>query len=86
MNLNSEINLSNLMPGEDALIVFFSESLETRFLNRLQEIGFLIGEKIELLQEAPFGRDPISVRVKGGVYAIRRADAEKIIVRKNKTI
>ena len=50
------------------------------FITRLLEMGFLEGSFVELLHEAPFGADPIAVRVRGSVVAIRRAEANAIEV------
>lgn len=47
---------------------------------RLLEMGFVEGAKIELLQEGPIGRDPIAVRVDDLTVALRRRDAEVILV------
>jgi ferrous iron transport protein A len=47
---------------------------------RLLEMGFVEGARIELLQEGPFGRDPIAVRVDDITVALRRRDADVILV------
>ena len=45
---------------------------------RLMEMGFLEGSRVEILHEAPFGKDPIAVRVRGALIAVRRSDALEI--------
>ncbi len=83
MILNKEIpeKLGELEPGCRAEIVGFAPADGLKdFLYRLHEVGFLIGESIEILQDAPLGGDPISIRVKDAVYAIRREDANLILV------
>lgn len=85
MILNSEIfeTLGQLHPGDQAEILGFCVEDELQdFLHRLFEIGFLVGEKLEVIQEAPVSKDPISVRVKDAIYALRRQDANLIRVRK----
>lgn len=85
MVLNSEIpqKLGTLGPGARGEIVGFCiEDDRQGFLHRLYEIGFLVGETIEILQEAPVSKDPISVRIKDATYALRRQDANLIQVRK----
>jgi ferrous iron transport protein A len=47
-------------------------------LQRLLEMGFLVGARVEVVHEAPFGADPIAVRVRGALVAVRREDALKI--------
>lgn len=45
---------------------------------RLLEMGLLEGSTIELIHEAPFGGDPIAVRVRGALLALRRNEANYI--------
>ncbi len=77
-------SLGQLSPGEKAEIVGFQQPDEAAasFLHRLFEVGFLEGSHLEVLQEAPFSKDPISVRIKDATYALRRAEASLIQVRK----
>lgn len=85
--LNKEIAahaLGELNPGEKAEITGFSSpSVENEgFLHRLFEVGFLVGSELEVLQQAPYSGDPISIRIKEATYALRRAEANLIHVRK----
>lgn len=85
MILNKEgiMQLGSLKVGETAEIVGFASGDELQsFLIRLYEIGFLEGERVKVLQEAPIGRDPISVLIKDAVYALRREDANLIQVKR----
>ena len=80
---NNSENLGALHPGDFAEITGFQESKEREsFLYRLFEIGFLVGETLEVLNHAPLSRCPISVKIKDATYAIRREDASLIRVRK----
>ncbi len=74
--------LGNLRPGERAEIIGFLDPTEDSadFLHRLFEVGFLVGAQVELLHEAPFSGDPISVRIKEATYALRRAEANLVQV------
>lgn len=47
---------------------------------RLREVGFDEGVSVELLHAAPFGGDPIAVRVDGATVALRRTHARLIEV------
>jgi ferrous iron transport protein A len=42
---------------------------------RLAEIGFLAGERVQLLRRGPIGGDPLLVRVGASTFALRRAEA-----------
>lgn len=73
--------LGELSPGARAEIVGFCvrDGLEGFFL-RLSEVGFVVGESVEVLQKAPFGGSPISFRIKDATYALRKEDASLILV------
>ncbi|MDZ5646621.1 FeoA family protein [Nitrospirillum sp. BR 11828] len=47
---------------------------------RLLEIGFVEGARVEILHEGLFGRDPIAVKVDDMRVALRRREAEAILV------
>lgn len=47
---------------------------------RLMEMGLIEGSAVELVHEAPFGADPIAVRVRGALIALRRAEANFVTV------
>lgn len=49
--------------------------------NRLIEIGFVEGARVEILHEGAFGRDPIAVRVNDATIALRRREAMAIHVK-----
>lgn len=55
----------------------FNEELERRLL----EIGFVEGARIEILHEGLIGGDPIAVRVDDMNVALRRREANAILVR-----
>jgi len=81
LNNEIEVKLGELRPGERAEIIGFCIEDEMQdYLLRLFEVGFILGETIEVIQEAPLSHDPISIRVKDAVYALRRDDANLIRV------
>jgi ferrous iron transport protein A len=47
---------------------------------RLVELGFVAGEAIEIVHEAPLSRDPIVVVCAGTRIALRRDEADLILV------
>lgn len=56
------------------------EELERRLL----EIGFVEGARIEVLHEGFIGRDPIAVRLDDMRVALRRREAQGVLVRLDK--
>jgi ferrous iron transport protein A len=47
--------------------------------NRLLELGFVEGARVEILHEGVFARDPIAVRVNNATIALRRREAMAIL-------
>jgi ferrous iron transport protein A len=47
---------------------------------RLIEIGFVPGERFEIIAESQPGADPIAVRIGGSCFALRRREAGAIQV------
>ncbi len=76
--------LGTLKVGEKGRVVSVGEagagSSETPLLQRLMEMGFLAGAQVEVLHEAPVWKDPIAVRTRGTLVALRRAEANCILV------
>lgn len=70
--------LGELRKGMTAIISKTGGPLEIR--RRLLEMGLLEGSAVELVHEAPFGGDPIAVRVRGSLLAMRRNEANFIEV------
>ena len=74
--------LSDLHPGTTATIVAVGSATEavTPLELRLLELGFIAGERIEVVAEARPGRDPFVVRVGATQFALRRREARNIWV------
>ncbi len=71
--------IERLAPGEIATIIAIDRAgLDPLTADRLHELGFDDGVDIELLHRAPFGGDPIAVRVGNMVVALRLAMARLI--------
>jgi ferrous iron transport protein A len=47
---------------------------------RLLEIGFVPGERFEIVAESRPGGDPLAVRIGGSCFALRRREASTIMV------
>ena len=79
---NSEltVSLDQLKVGEGGWIAAIAGPEEFRF--RLMEMGMLEEDFVQVAHEAPFGRDPVAVKVRGGLLAIRRQEAQHITIRR----
>ena len=71
--------IERLLPGEIVTIAAIDRAgLDPVTASRLHELGFDEGVDIELLHKAPFGGDPMAVRVGNMVVALRRSMARLI--------
>jgi ferrous iron transport protein A len=50
-------------------------------IRRLMELGFVPGERIEVIEEQCPGGDPIAVRIGCSIFALRRREAQAVMVR-----
>ena len=48
---------------------------------RLIELGFVQGERLEIIAEARPSGDPLAVRIGGSCFALRRREAAAVLVR-----
>ena len=69
--------LSEMGPDERGIIVRVGGMGEIR--RRLLDMGVVAGSEVEVQRVAPLG-DPIQIKVKGYDLALRKNEAEKIIV------
>ena len=73
--------IDSRVPGEVALIAAIDRGgLAPETAQRLCELGFDEGVDVEILHRAPFGGDPLAVRVGNMVVALRREMARLIEV------
>jgi ferrous iron transport protein A len=71
--------IERLSRGEVATISAIDRAgLDPETARRLHELGFDEGVDVELLHRAPFGGDPLAVRVGNMVVALRRSMARLI--------
>lgn len=73
------LRLTDLSRSSSAHILGFTGEDEAQEI-RLRDIGFAEGDSIEPLHFGLFGRNPISVRLNGAIIALRRQDAQAILV------
>ena len=69
--------LDRLAAGRRAVVAELTAPEDQR--RRLQELGFVPGGRVEVVQESPWG-DPVAYAVCGAVIALRRSDARQILV------
>ena len=77
--------LDHLSKGEHATVVSINAnqafgSLDALVTRRLWELGFLPGAQISVVGFGLLSRDPIAVKIGGTKFALRRAEAQKILV------
>jgi len=71
------MTLDELQIGQSALIDGVHGS--GTFRRRLLELGLVAGTSITRQGQAPLG-DPLTFRVRGAVFAIRRGDAHHVLL------
>ncbi len=71
--------LSDLEPGGRATVVGLSPQVRGLARDRLLDLGFVPGTVVEIALRAPSG-DPTAYRVRGSTLALRREQAEWILV------
>jgi ferrous iron transport protein A len=75
------MTLDLLPPGAPARITAIATAASDPLAERrLRELGFDEGVEVALLHAAPFGGDPIAVRVGPTIVALRRAQAALVEV------
>jgi len=83
--------LSQLRKGTRGIVSAVSEISEdgaslgdsagSNIARRLMELGFISGERIEVIEEVRPGRDPIAVRIGSSMFALRRREAAAVLIR-----
>ena len=73
-------SLSALPPGTTGVVIGVGLGANTALERRLMELGFVTGERIEILTEARPGRDPFVVRIGTTTFALRRREVETVWV------
>lgn len=72
--------LGSLRSGQRGRVVGMVASTPPAVQRKLLEAGFMEGMAVEVLHEGPVGSDPLAVRVRGALVAIRLMDAQFIEV------
>jgi len=77
MSQNKSIRLSDLRPGDEALVVQVLAQGPVR--RRLLEMGFIRGARLRVEKLAPLG-DPMELVIKGYHLSLRREEGDCILV------
>jgi ferrous iron transport protein A len=64
----------------DTAAVTMGDSAGSTITRRLLEVGFVPGEHIEVIAETQPGGDPIAVRIGSSIFALRRREAQAVLV------
>lgn len=73
--------LGSLRPGESGRIVALTVTgNEPELEERLLRMGFAEDARIQVRHEGPVGRDPMAVMVDGIIVALRRREADTIMI------
>ncbi len=72
--------LGHLARGDRALVVRLLSDQDPVMARRLMDLGFLPGEVVTVAQVSPWGGDPIAVKVRGTLVALRRGEADLVEV------
>ncbi|MGE0488486.1 MAG: FeoA domain-containing protein [Vulcanimicrobiota bacterium] len=74
-----ERTLASLTPGQSARVIRLGHSCRGLERERLLDLGFVPGTQVEAQMKGPLG-DPIAYRVRGTLIALRREQAERVLV------
>jgi ferrous iron transport protein A len=81
-------SLARLHKGDRGVVSGIAEGSGTggdvtgsTIVRRLMELGFVPGERIEVIEEQRPGGDPIAVRIGCSIFALRRREAQAVMVR-----
>lgn len=73
--------LSELAPGHQAFVTDVqAHSPADLIAVRLRDLGFVRGEPVKLVAHGPFGADPMLVQIGFTRFALRRSEAERVLV------
>ena len=82
---DTPLPLSQLRPGDSAIVSGLrmpdaAHGHGRQLVLRLLEIGFVEGEPVRVMAVGPGGREPLAVRIGGTMFALRRHEAEHVLV------
>jgi ferrous iron transport protein A len=83
-SLRADTSLARLGKGARGVVIAVCEAPGDAGLQALQrrlvEVGFVAGERFEIVEQAWPGGDPIAVRIGATLFALRRREADAVLV------
>lgn len=77
----SRVRLSELKKGASAVVREVEDAhAADPIARRLRELGFVHGEPVRLVAHGPIGGDPLLVQIGFTRFALRRSEAERVLV------
>ena len=80
MKPNVSTPLDQIPLGCAHVVARLEAPASSEWVRRLEELGFMPGERVMLMARGAFGGDPLVVRVGLSTFALRRAEAACIHV------
>jgi ferrous iron transport protein A len=78
------VRLSELPLRTRATVVVVDDASPNDVLaRRLRELGFVAGERVEVVAAGPLGAEPLLVQIGYTRFALRRAEARRVQLREN---
>lgn len=76
------MNLEEILPGVSARVKKIATQGDQRddIRGQLEDIGFLPGERVEVLRKGFLGQGPILIRVGSSTFALRDSEARMVEV------
>jgi ferrous iron transport protein A len=76
------MNLEEILPGVSARVkkIATQSSQQDEIRGQLEDIGFLPGERVEVLRKGFLGQGPILIRVGSSTFALRESEARMVEV------
>jgi ferrous iron transport protein A len=75
------MRLSDLSPGTSATVVQVDDvTASDPIASRLRDLGFVDGEVVRLVTRGPLGGEPLLVQVGFTRFALRKAEALRVVV------
>lgn len=78
------MNLFQVKPNQFAKIIDLKKGEQYTnndpVLERLELLGFRVGESLQVLEKGLFGGDPILVQIETSRFALRKNEAERVFV------
>jgi ferrous iron transport protein A len=72
--------LGELQKGQSGRIMKIDQTQMKDITDRMMQMGLIEGSDVQVIHEAPFGGDPIAVRARGALIALRRSEANLLEV------